>query len=82
MLLAIDVSDSMAATDVRPSRLVAAERAAQQFTRDLPDRFKLGLIAFEVFEAAWLGFQGLELVLALIGAAVIVLALGEAHPQR
>src|SRR5437016_1348020 len=36
----------LAPTDVRPSRLVAAERAAQQFAHELPSRFKLGLIAF------------------------------------
>lgn len=40
-----------------------------------------GLITFELFEVVWLGYQGLELVFALIGAAVIVLALGEAHPR-
>ena len=46
IMLAIDVSDSMAATDVQPSRLIAAERAARRFAHDLPSRFKLGLIAF------------------------------------
>jgi hypothetical protein len=34
----------------------------------------LGLIAFEAAELLWLGFQPLEAVLAVIGAAVAVLA--------
>jgi Ca-activated chloride channel family protein len=46
VILAIDVSDSMGATDVKPSRLAAALEAAHEFTSGLPKRYKLGLITF------------------------------------
>lgn len=46
IVLAIDVSASMAADDVAPSRLAAAQQAAKQFVQNLPERFRLGLIAY------------------------------------
>jgi Ca-activated chloride channel family protein len=46
ILLAIDVSRSMTATDVRPSRLDAARAAAGAFLRKVPDRFRVGVISF------------------------------------
>ena len=46
IILAIDVSDSMGATDVKPSRLAAALKAAHEFVEGLPEQYKLGLIAF------------------------------------
>jgi Ca-activated chloride channel family protein len=45
MLLA-DNSSSMAATDVSPSRLVAAERAAQRFLATVPEGVAVGVIVF------------------------------------
>src|SRR3954451_8963466 len=33
-----------------------------------------GLVAFEVFELAWIGFQPLEAVVVAVGAAVLFLA--------
>jgi Ca-activated chloride channel family protein len=46
ILLATDVSGSMLATDVAPTRLVAARRAAQKFVDDTPKRVKVGVMAF------------------------------------
>jgi Ca-activated chloride channel family protein len=46
VMLAIDVSNSMAATDVAPSRLIAAKAGAQAFIDQLPARLQLGLVAF------------------------------------
>jgi Ca-activated chloride channel family protein len=46
VIVAIDVSRSMGATDVRPSRLAAARAAAQDFIAKVPSRYRVGIIAF------------------------------------
>jgi len=46
VMLIIDVSPSMRATDVSPSRLAAAEEAGKQFADELTPGINLGLIAF------------------------------------
>jgi len=46
IMLAIDVSYSMNATDVSPSRLQAAQAAATQFVGLVPNGTKIGLVAF------------------------------------
>ena len=46
VLLVTDRSGSMQAEDVEPTRLVAARRAAQQFLDRVPDRVRVGLVAF------------------------------------
>jgi Ca-activated chloride channel homolog len=42
----MDVSGSMNATDVRPTRLVSSQRAASQFIEELPDKFRVGIVSF------------------------------------
>jgi Ca-activated chloride channel family protein len=46
VMLVIDVSQSMRATDVAPNRLAAAQEAAKQFADQLTPGINLGLIAF------------------------------------
>jgi Ca-activated chloride channel family protein len=46
IILAMDVSGSMRATDVLPSRLVAAQNAAKAFIQELPRHVKVGIVAF------------------------------------
>ena len=47
VILAMDVSGSMAATDVAPSRLAAAKQAALSFINAQPDRVDIGVVAFQ-----------------------------------
>jgi Ca-activated chloride channel family protein len=47
VIIAIDVSGSMAATDVAPSRLGAAKKAAQAFVNAQPPSVNIGVVAFE-----------------------------------
>ncbi|CAO5245031.1 Ca-activated chloride channel homolog [Frankia sp. AgKG'84/4] len=46
IMLAVDVSNSMAATDIAPNRLEAAKQGAQAFVDQLPPRINLGLVSF------------------------------------
>jgi Ca-activated chloride channel family protein len=46
VVLALDISRSMSATDVRPTRLDAARRALRTFIRDVPERYRIGVVAF------------------------------------
>src|SRR5882724_6812230 len=46
VMLVIDVSQSMRATDVSPNRLAAAQEAAKQFAEQLTPGINLGLIAY------------------------------------
>ena len=46
VVLTMDSSASMKATDVAPSRLDAAKSAATTFLDDVPDRFRVGLVSF------------------------------------
>src|SRR3954462_13412815 len=46
VILAMDVSGSMRATDVEPNRLVAGPNAAKTFIAEQPDSVRIGIVAF------------------------------------
>lgn len=46
IMLATDVSGSMTATDVKPTRLAAAKRAALRFAASVPRQVRVGVMAF------------------------------------
>jgi N-terminal double-transmembrane domain len=49
ILIALDVSGSMCATDVVPNRLTAAQEAVRDFVEEQPPEAKLGLVVFSGF---------------------------------
>jgi Ca-activated chloride channel family protein len=46
VVLALDVSGSMGANDVKPTRLVAADAAITQFLHDLPSKYRTAFVIF------------------------------------
>ena len=46
VVLALDVSRSMTATDVRPTRLAAAQAAARRFLELVPETVRVGVVTF------------------------------------
>ena len=46
VVLAVDVSRSMKATDVWPTRLAAARAAAKRFLHEVPEKFRVGVVSF------------------------------------
>lgn len=46
IMLAVDVSLSMSATDVKPDRLTTAKQAGREFIESLPDDLNVGLVTF------------------------------------
>ena len=46
VILAMDSSGSMTATDVAPDRMTAAREAASSFVEGLPDGFRVGVVSF------------------------------------
>jgi Ca-activated chloride channel family protein len=46
VILAMDVSGSMRATDVEPNRLIAAQNAAKAFVAEQPENVRIGVVAF------------------------------------
>ena len=74
VMLAIDVSRSMTATDVSPTRMDSAIAAAKDFIKGVPKGFRLGLVAFDD-EARILATPTLE-------HQVVTDALGRLQPGR
>ena len=46
IILAMDVSGSMRATDVEPNRLIASQNAAKAFIAELPRNVRVGVVSF------------------------------------
>jgi Ca-activated chloride channel family protein len=46
VVLAIDTSHSMAANDIPPTRLAAAQASARRFLADLPEKYRVAVVAF------------------------------------
>ncbi len=46
IILAMDISGSMRAKDVEPTRLIAAQNAARTFIKELPRHTRVGIVAF------------------------------------
>jgi Ca-activated chloride channel family protein len=46
IILAMDVSGSMRATDVKPSRIAAAQEAARAFVAEQPRTTRIGVVSF------------------------------------
>ena len=46
VILAMDSSGSMTATDVQPTRMAVARKAASSFVEGLPDGFQVGVVSF------------------------------------
>ena len=93
VMLAIDVSLSMRATDIKPNRIVAAQDAAKAFLQELPRNVKVGIVTFagsaQVVQPATL--QREDLVAAIdkfqlqrgtaVGSGILV-ALSELFPDH
>lgn len=46
IVLAIDTSRSMVATDVKPTRLAAAQKAIRAFAQKVPRQYRIGIVSF------------------------------------
>jgi Ca-activated chloride channel family protein len=73
VVLTIDTSLSMGATDVAPSRFEAAQQAAKDFLTDVPDSVDVALISFDEFPVVQVAPTANR---AAIAAAVDALELG------
>jgi Ca-activated chloride channel family protein len=93
ILLAMDVSRSMRVSDVRPTRMVAAQEAAKAFVAEVPAHVELGLVTFagtaQVAQQATVDraavVQAIDSIQMQLGTAIgnaIVLCLAELFPEH
>jgi len=93
IMLAMDVSLSMRVTDVKPTRMAAAQEAAKMFLRELPKDIDVGLVTFagsaQVVQRATLDraslVSAIDAFQMQFGTAVgnaIVLCLAELFPDH
>ena len=93
IMLAMDVSLSMRVSDVKPTRLAAAQAAAKLFLRDLPRHIEVGLVTFagsaQVAQAATMDRASLVSAIdafqmqygTALGSAIVV-CLAELFPEH
>ncbi|MCW5653205.1 VWA domain-containing protein [Hydrogenophaga sp.] len=93
IILAMDVSGSMRAEDVKPNRLVASQNAAKAFLAELPRHVKVGIVAFagsaQVVQPVTLSREDLLAAIdkfqlqraTAIGSAIVV-SLSELFPDQ
>ena len=93
VMLAMDVSLSMRVTDVKPTRMAAAQEAAKLFLRDLPRDIEVGLVTFagssQVAQRATLdraalvtAIDGFQMQMHTAVGNAIVLCLAELFPDQ
>jgi len=93
IMLTMDVSLSMRVTDVKPTRLAAAQEAAKLFLRDLPKDIEVGLVTFagstQVAQAATLdraslvtAIDGFQMQMGTAVGNAIVVTLAELFPDH
>ncbi|HJS05233.1 MAG TPA: VWA domain-containing protein [Variovorax sp.] len=93
IILAMDVSLSMRVSDVKPTRLEAAQAAAKLFLRELPKEIEVGLVTFagssQVTQRATLdrasvvaAIDGFQMQMGTAVGNAIVLCLAELFPDQ
>jgi Ca-activated chloride channel homolog len=93
VMLAIDVSLSMRVSDVKPTRMVAAQEAAKLFLQEVPKTIEVGLVTFagssQVAQRATLdrealvtAIDGFQMQMGTAVGNAIVLSLAELFPEQ
>ncbi|MFZ3119760.1 MAG: VWA domain-containing protein, partial [Variovorax sp.] len=93
VMLAIDVSLSMRVSDVKPTRLVAAQDAAKRFLQEVPKTIEVGLVTFagssQVAQRATLdrdalvtAIDGFQMQMGTAVGNAIVLSLAQLFPDQ
>ena len=93
IMLAMDISRSMRVSDVKPTRLAAAQEAAKLFLAELPRGIEVGLVTFagtsQVAQAATLdreplvaAINGFQMQLGTAIGSAIAMCLAELFPDH